>query len=669
MNFRRWITALAVLALFAGFASAQVANSGAGSGALQCAASVAVPPVLRSEGLTELVGDIVLTCTGGPTPVVGSTVMTANITVSFATSVTSRLLTYASLTPNLATTNTSEALLLIDEPGSGLAIGPAGTYAGSATNIGPGAPQTLCAAPAGTGIPASLNGAGAGGCVEYVALAGGDYVMSSSSTTYAAPYNVFAGVVNSNQVTFYGIPILPPTSPGVARVFRMTNIRVNANTIGGGTYLGTNEVLASVSISGSTALPVNNPVQVAGFIQPGLTTSYRNVGNTGTQGGQNRNQCSGDTLNALGILRFAENFGTAFKTRVGPTSFTNGQSSSPSPAQNVPGQIYNSESGFIYYGISGVNNAAVAGLADYGTRLKAVFNNIPSGVRIFVSTTNVVNLTGQNGSAPPGSSAASYAQLVLSETAVDGNGTAPTVPAGGYITISNSTTQLNGWAELSVVNNSATAVWEVINTNPATPENFDFGVWDTTTSNPATNTPTPGTATVNMSYAPTPPAFTAAAGAAASNSLTIPRFADTSSSQPILNIVLCQTALLFPFITNQVGFDTGVAIVNTTSDPFGTKPQAGTCKLNFYGSPATAAFTTPVINSGNPDAPAGNWAFMASTIAPGFEGYMIAVCNFQLAHGFAFVTDLGAQRLAEGYLPLVLGGTGSRSGNPESLGN
>ena len=669
MNFRRWITALAVLALFAGFASAQVANSGAGSGALQCAASVAVPPVVRSEGLTELVGDIVLTCTGGPTPVAGSQIMTANITVSFATNVTSRLLTYATLTPNLATTNTSEALLLIDEPGSGLAIGPAG-YTGSATNIGPGAPQTLCSAPAGTGIPASLNGAGAGGCLEYVAIAaGGDYVMSSSSSGYAVPYNVFAGVVNSNQVTFYGIPIMPPTSPGVARVFRMTNIRVNANTIGGGTYLGTNEVLASVSISGSTALPVNNPVQVAGFIQPGLTTSYRNVGNTGTQGGQNRNQCSGDTLNALGILRFAENFGTAFKTRVGPTSFTNGQSSSPSPAQNVPGQIYNSESGFIYYGISGVNNAAVAGLADYGTRLKAVFNNIPSGVRIFVSTTNVVNLTGQNGSQPPGSSAMSYAQLVLSETAVDGNGTAPTVPAGGYITISNSTTQLNGWAELSVVNNSATAVWEVINTNPATPENFDFGVWDTTNSVPASNLPAPGTATVNMSFAPTPPAFTAAAGAAASNSLTIPRFADTSTAQPVLNIVLCQTALLFPFITNQVGFDTGVAIVNTTSDPFGTKPQAGTCKLNWYGAPATAAFTTPVINSGNPDAPAGNWAFMASTIAPGFEGYMIAVCNFQLAHGFAFVTDLGAQRLAEGYLPLVLGGTGSRSGNPESLGN
>ena len=43
MNFRRWITALAVLALFAGLASAQVANSGASSGALQCTASRGCP--------------------------------------------------------------------------------------------------------------------------------------------------------------------------------------------------------------------------------------------------------------------------------------------------------------------------------------------------------------------------------------------------------------------------------------------------------------------------------------------------------------------------------------------------------------------------------------------------------------------------------------------------
>ena len=33
---------------------------------------------------------------------------------------------------------------------------------------------------------------------------------------------------------------------------------------------------------------------------------------------------------------------------------------------------------------------------------------------------------------------------------------------------------------------------------------------------------------------------------------------------------------------------------------------------------------------------------------------MIASCNFQMAHGFAFISDLGASRVAEGYLALVM---------------
>src|ERR1035438_1395124 len=94
MNFRRWITALAVLALFAGFASAQIANSNASTGPFTCNASVAVPPVLRAEGLTELVGDIVLTCQGGAVVPPGTNLAlnTANVTVSFCTNVKIRLL-------------------------------------------------------------------------------------------------------------------------------------------------------------------------------------------------------------------------------------------------------------------------------------------------------------------------------------------------------------------------------------------------------------------------------------------------------------------------------------------------------------------------------------------------------------------------------------------------
>ena len=58
-------------------------------------------------------------------------------------------------------------------------------------------------------------------------------------------------------------------------------------------------------------------------------------------------------------------------------------------------------------------------------------------------------------------------------------------------------------AQLAIVNNSATAVWEVTNTNPSASESLYFGVYVSYTANTGSNSPTPGTATVNMSYAPT----------------------------------------------------------------------------------------------------------------------------------------------------------------------
>jgi hypothetical protein len=350
----------------------------------------------------------------------------------------------------------------------------------------------------------------------------------------------------------------------------------------------------------------------------------------------------------LSILRYSELFATSFKIRT-------------QPVQNVPGQIYNSESG-LQIPQTGISNH---GLADYGTRLKAVFNNVPAGVRLFVSTTNVIN--DFQLSVPTGTNF-SVAQLVASET-----GAFAAQPGNTSITIGN-TVNPTGLAEIPVVNGTATAVWEVISTNPSAiegnttsvtnstinqsnPGTFDFAVYQQFTANPGANSPPVGQATVNMSYAPTPPnAFSAAAGGAASSSLTIPRFADTSSATNILSIVLCNTVLLFPFVTNQNGFDTGLAISNTTTDPFGTRTQNGSCTLNFYGASAP-----PAVNTGN-IATATTYVTLASTAASGFQGYMIASCNFQLAHGFAFVSDIGARNLAMGYLALVLPtGTGSRN--------
>jgi len=678
MNFRRWITALAVLALFAGFASAQVAVSTAGTGSFACQANVAVPPTLRAEGLTELIGDIVLTCTGGVTPIVGSTLPTANVTVSLGANVTSRLLNYAMVTPSSVTAaNTSEALLLIDEPGSGLTmgsyLGTPGGPSGPVAGFGPAAAQSLCGS---AGTPWSAIGAGPGGCVQYAQQTAApqyDYVMSSSSTAAVAAPNVFAGVSSGNQVTFYGIPIMPPASAGVARIFRITNVRLNANALAGGGLAGTQSVMASVAISSNTSVLVNNPTPIVGFIQAGLSTSsgLRNTSNTGGGVAPVFSQCNSASVSAtapnLGILRFTENFGTAFKTRVSPTTSSSGQAIA---YQNVPGTIYNSESGFSTSLISGTYYGAVAGLADYGTRLKAVFNNVPTNVTIYVSTTNVVNLFSTGGGAAVPStltSVASYAQMVLTETAAEGSLVSPTA----YVQ-SSTLANVLGYAPVSISSTGqGVATWEVMNTNSATAENFDFGVYLAYTANPGANVPTPTgstPATVTLSYAPTATqgAFAASAGVQASATLTLPRFSDASSSPiNLFSIVLCTTNLLFPFITNQVGFDTGIAIMNTTMDPWGSVAQQGTCTMNFYGNNQPAPFVTPVITSGLGinTAPAGNWAFMASNIAPNFEGYMIAVCNFQLAHGYAFVTDLGSQKLAHGYLALILtNGTSKRSG-------
>jgi hypothetical protein len=41
---------------------------------------------------------------------------------------------------------------------------------------------------------------------------------------------------------------------------------------------------------------------------------------------------------------------------------------------------------------------------------------------------------------------------------------------------------------------------------------------------------------------------------------------------------------------------------------------------------------------------------------------MIAVCGFQYAHGFAFVSDIGARNLAMGYLALIVPDPNLQSG-------
>ncbi|HUK15952.1 MAG TPA: hypothetical protein VLW65_06035 [Bryobacteraceae bacterium] len=622
-----------------------------------------------------MVGDVLLTCSGGNALPLGSLIPTANVTVYMNGTVTSRLLGTASVS------SASEALLLVDDPGSG------------GSQYGNTVAQIPC------GFPS--QGAGINGCQEWVGNTttgtgvavganpntGAGGIFNPAPVAYAP--NIFQGIVSGGSVTFFGVPVQPPVTSGALRTFRITNVRVNANGITGGGPIPANAV-AAIAISGSTSIPVTNSTLTVGYISQSLNAFVTNTFSTSTTNlstNQIRNQCSSTTSSggaiAFGTLNYTELQGTAFKPR--------------GSLQNIPGVIYNTESGLVIPGVNGTSSSTgttnVAGYADWGTRLKAVFNNVPSGVSLWVSVNNLNNTN--NGPMPFGSwPGSSFASLIVSETAPDNNinpggagsnpSALPLVSQTGTISSGSAspTGTTVGYAPLTIVNGSASAVWEVVNSIPNALENFGFEFLIGYTANVAGNSPpAPATMTVNLSYAPIPTqgAFTISAGGAASSTLGIPRFADTSSGKQALVIAICQTALLYPYVTNTAGFDTGLAVANTTQDPWGTPAQAGSCAVYWYGTapPATNpgflgasnGYTTTATTTANFIQAGTISAWQTSVVAPGFNGYVIAVCNFQYAHGFAFISDLGARNLAMGYLADIINGsttTATGSGQRQS---
>lgn len=664
-DFRKWILALSVLALvFTGVASAQI-TSGEGT-AITCVAGTAVPPQLRTEGYTELVGDITLVCSGGTAPALGAVIPQANIVVQLPGTVTSRLIGSA-----------SEALLMIDEPGANGLSGP-----------GPSAAQTLCTTPL-------------IGCLAYVGTTTWnsgiyDAAVAAPGSATLAP-NVYEGVTNGSQITFFGVPVLAPVTTGVSRVIRITNVRVNANGITGGGS-GFQSVLAQISVN-NVQVSVTNPTVTVGYIQQSFQGSFRNGTNSAGVATSTFYQCQPQTDTAVAFLRFSELFGTAFKTRVNGGNGGSGTGYYPATVsstaiQNIPGAIYNSESGFVSKfnapagsttAVTGVFAAdSAAGLADYGTRLKAVFNNLPPGVNVYVATVNetdggILPTTGGAaagvGTAPALAGGPELAYLINTETGGDPF-TAVTATIAGTATIPPQ------YLLVPSSTNSATAVWEVVQTLPNTIENYDFGVYITYANN---ITPVSGI-TATLSYAPTPTAaFPATAAGQPSSTLTIPRFAiaAAASGTSFLNISLCNTALLFPYVTTaffvsgQSGFDTGISIANTTTDPFNTTPQAGTCSLYWYGglpgvtgqaatNPQQTILGAAGVGSSVPIISGTTALTLASqSVGSNWSGYMIALCNFQYAHGYASVTDVGVRNIMASYLALIINsGGGASRGTP-----
>ncbi len=203
-------------------AAAGVANSQP----IACAVTAAAPLLAASTGESELVSDLVLTCTS--TAPSQSFVM--NLIVTLNTNITSRITN--------TTTFTDEGLLLIDEPKPGVV---------NISNTFPYFGQVL-------GTPGILAGS------------------PGSGNVYQGAQLTAGGVPQQNAVIFEGVPFVS----GGTRVFRITNIRADVAEI------GANPVNAFVAINTDIFVEVTNPeVTAASGADPLKFTSGPLVGALG----------------------------------------------------------------------------------------------------------------------------------------------------------------------------------------------------------------------------------------------------------------------------------------------------------------------------------------------------------------------------------------------------
>jgi len=710
-DFRKWLFAFAVVALLLGAGTAN-AQPGFNPAAFTCTANAGTPVIVRVEGITELVGDLLLQCVGGnPTPK-GQPVPVTNVRLTLNTNITSRLLGGGF----------SDSLLLTDEPYPNDSAAPQNTHPGPGdANTGivgvPTVPanspyQTLCA-PSTSPSPGSCNyllGNYTGAASTAYGQPSDPYIQANqiaqgntaSSTIYEAHQ------VAANAVEWDGIPIDAPGTTG-NRVIRLTNVRANACQLGLSSTLIPTQIVGFISITGAPFFTINNPQQTLAYIQQGLiysgqNTSLQQCENLNAGGGGIGGNYNGSSEIAVTNVQVREGFAQSFKKQQfspdpvisgtgGVGTFSSTGSFQPLffyniAPQNVPGYAYNTESSFEPTLPDGSTYLAGGiGRANFGTRILLRFNNVNTGATVVLP--GIVPLTIDNGGTPgnpiPPSGVGGWTGgylALLGTSDLQGNIGTFTNSFTGVSPFTNSAfffssgpfkglgaiPPFNTAFQVTSTAGSAAAVYEVVNSDPSAVEiaNIPVGVWFI--SNTAQNLPTPGQATVNVSFAPLSTDNTA------SGSDYIPRFCDRSVPINTFNIGVCQCNLLFPFITQATGFDTGIAIANTTVDPYGTTPQTGPVNLWFYGTvtgggalPTTLAHQTTTGNVPPGDVMTydqfGGAGHNAAGLqpTPGFTGYMIAIANFQYCHGFAFISDLGAQKLAEGYLAIQLdiyGGTG-----------
>jgi hypothetical protein len=751
-EFRKCVFALAVMALLAGIsvpAQAQPPAQGPPQPFI-CQANAGVPPIVRSESFSDLVGDMVLACTGGiPTPK-GQSVPQVNVTVFLSTNITSRLLAQGLFT---------EALLIIDEPHSPsrpsrriLNCGDTGAPDTSVNGLGvcgiqaTGDPRdTYDGTP---GVYVFADDRGQQNCDGVDPDGNGPLPARPASTTYGCGRpNVFQGRTGvaqnpgqANSVVFLGVPLDPPgvtvdPAENTIRILRITNIRADANFTGVSSTFQTSQIQMNISVAGNTSLAINNPQQIVAYVQRGLQ-------DPSVLGKFDFVQCLDNDRASLSLsdlqaaardlrigfgphftgmhIRLTEGFASSWKVQnwreiesfgtfngvyYDLAFFGTGAPPAALPGerrQNVPGAIYNTESGFtghpteqsdtnpkppngvgttpVNSGTSGTLNHRLgslgtgiqnSGRATQGTRFAFAFQNIPAGSTVWVPSQVYLTRAGSN---------TITGIAVRVATTSNGSGAYAPVSSDLYASSFNSGS-VTTWTR---IDSTLLAVYEVIFADPFALEDFTVPITVSYTANLAQNRPDP-TVTAQVAggfapfYDPSPSVRQP------SSTLPVPRFITGLTPRDLYRVNKCACNLLFPFVTNasagSSAFDTGIALANTSLDPgstfgFTARPQAGAVQFWYYNTaPGATPVPTQCTNTASPGTCPGTTTVPAGAVltyvlsqgsaqwgldnrAAGFTGYMIAQAQFQYCHAFAYISAQGAGPLTPGmsvgYLALVL---------------
>ncbi|MBI1352980.1 MAG: hypothetical protein GC160_01450 [Acidobacteria bacterium] len=437
-------------------------------------ASAATPVAVRDQGGAELTADLTLTCTGGLPAFAGADLPRFQILVVANAAITSK-----DLDPTVGrSAGWNEALLLVDDPAA--------------------AAQRPCA-PLDAGPP----------CEAIQGKPG-------------AP-NVFpARRVQDNAVVFSGVAFDPPGPEG-SRKLRITNVRVDAAGLDDPFFPDEVRLTVQIFPAGGGTIAVNPAETLAARVAPGLTFGLRTAEDEPAPAAEAAlvttpamlPEQTPDTEQSL-LVRFTEGFASAFRRR-------NLATSSGSPAmlvgQALPGASYGTETGFYNPTFGAGSGLDQAGLADTGTRLKAVIESIPANVDVWVSQADV---------SPTG-----VTHALLTYTDADGGGAF--TPATGA---------KNGFVKLDETNGIAVAVWEVLSSDATRIEDLTFRVLLTA----GDGAPASGVATV----------FGAMTPSSSASAVLAPRFEETFDKQRAFEVKDVVTSAFFT-VVSAASYD-GVAV-------------------------------------------------------------------------------------------------------------